>query len=64
MKSAKIESLLKTHAAILVRTRRELAMNFEVPARDIIGMACSEMGISESMWRAMESYRIAQEEAA
>lgn len=59
----KLDKLLKTHAAIIAKTRRELAMNFVVPARDIIGMACAEMGISEKTWRAMESYSIAKEEA-
>lgn len=51
------------NAAILSRTRRELAINFDIPARDIIGMACSQMGINESQWRTDESRRIAREEA-
>lgn len=54
------EVLLQKHAATITKTRRELAMNFDIPARDIIGMACAEMGISESTWRAMESYSIAK----
>lgn len=45
------------NAAILAKTGRELAMNFDVPARDIIGMACSEMGVSESTWREMQGHR-------
>jgi hypothetical protein len=32
-------------------------MNFDVPARDIIGMACAEMGVSESTWREMQGHR-------
>ena len=45
------------NAAILAKTGRALAMNFDVPARDIIGMACSEMGVSESTWREMQGHR-------
>ena len=45
------------NAAILARTGRALAMNFDVPARDIIGMACSEMGVNESTWREMQGHR-------
>jgi hypothetical protein len=44
------------NAAILARTGRALAMNFDVPARDIIGMACAEMGVSESTWREMQGH--------
>lgn len=46
------------NAAILARTGRALAMNFDVPARDIIGMACAEMGVSESTWREMQGHRL------
>lgn len=60
----KFESLLKKHAAVITRTHRELAMNFDIPARSIIQMACADMGISESTWRAMESYSIAKEQSA
>ncbi len=38
----KFELLLRKHAATLAQTGRELAMNFDIPARDIIGMACAE----------------------
>jgi hypothetical protein len=65
MKQANLlESLLKKHAVILARTGRELAMNFDIPSRDIIQMACFEMGISEKQYRSIQSYRIAKEEAA
>jgi hypothetical protein len=50
------------NAAILARTGRELAMNFNIPARDIILMACAEMGVSESTWREMQSHRRQSEE--
>lgn len=51
------------NAALLAKTRRELAINFDIPARDIIGMACAQLGISERDWRTLESRRIAREEA-
>ena len=47
--------LSKQHAAILAKTRVELALNFDIPSRDIIAAACAEMGISEETWRALES---------
>lgn len=62
--NAKFETLLKKHAAVIANTRRELAMNFDVPARDIIRWACADMGISEKVWREMESYSIAKEQVA
>lgn len=61
--TTKLEALLSKHAVVIAKTRRELAMNFNIPARDIIGMACSEMRISEKQWREMESYSIAKEQA-
>ena len=62
-KTAKLESLLRKHAATIARTGRELAMNFDIPARDIIQMACSEMGISEKKWRELADYRASKEES-
>jgi hypothetical protein len=56
MENKKFETLLKKHAAVIERTRRELAMNFDIPARSIIQWACADMGISEKTWREMESY--------
>lgn len=58
----KLEALLGKHAAVIARTRRDLAMNFDIPARSIIQMACADMGISEKVWREMESYSIAKEQ--
>lgn len=63
MTNPKFEALLKRHAATIAQTRRELAMNFDVPARDTIRWACADMGISEKTWREMESYSIAKEQA-
>jgi hypothetical protein len=42
-------------ARILDRIRKELATNFDIPARDIIQMGCAELGITESAWRKLES---------
>ena len=56
-KNAKFDKLLLKHAVILSETGRRLAMNFDIPARDIIGMACAEMGISRKQWDALQSYR-------
>lgn len=55
-KSNRIEAFLEKHATVLAKTRRELAMNFDIPSRDIIQMACAEMGISEKQWRELASY--------
>lgn len=63
MKNPKMEALLKKHATALESLGRELAMNFSWPARDIISLACSEMGITEKQWRALKSYQIEQEQA-
>ena len=62
--NAKFETLLKKNAALLAKTSRELAMNFDVPARCTVGIACAEMGISEKTWQSLMSYQIAKEEAA
>ena len=56
-KNAKFDKLLLKHAVILSETGRRLAMNIDIPARDIIGMACAEMGISRKQWDALQSYR-------
>lgn len=55
---ANTKILLKKHAVVIAKTRRELAMNFNIPSHDIILMACAEMGISEKQWRELESYDI------
>jgi hypothetical protein len=52
----KLEALSKTHSALIAKTRSELAMNFEIPARDTIQMACAEMRISEKQWRKLCDY--------
>ena len=62
--NSKIEALLKKHADVIQRTGRELAMNFDVPARDTIAMACSEMGISRKQWDTMKSYQIEKEQGS
>ena len=62
MNTAKYEALLTKHASVLAKTGRELAMNFDVPARVTIAMACAEMGISRKQWDALQSYRIAKEQ--
>lgn len=64
MQNTKLKALLTKHAAIIAATGRELAMNFDIPARDIIGMACADMGISREQWDALQSYRIAKEQSA
>ena len=53
----KFEALLEKHAATLAQTGLELAMKFDMPAREIIQMACAEMGISRKMYDALKIYR-------
>lgn len=57
-----MEFLLVRHAATIAKAGRELATNFDIPSRDIILSACSEMGISEAKWHQLQSYRIAKEQ--
>ena len=58
----RFERLIAEHADVLTRASRDLAMNFDVPAGDIIGLACAEMGIGRNQWDALQSYRIAKEQ--
>lgn len=58
----KFDKLLAKHAAVIARASRELAMNFNIPARDIISGACAEMRISEKVWRELQSYQIRKEQ--
>ena len=62
MRNTKLDKLLAKHAATIAATGRDLAMNFDIPARDIIGMACAEMWISRRQWDALASYRIEMEQ--
>lgn len=59
----RFETLLAKYAAILDRTHRELAMNFETPAPLIVGTCCAVMGITAREWHALEGYKIAKEQA-
>lgn len=63
MTTQKMEALLKKHAGTIEKTSRDLAMNFDIPARDIIAMACSHMGITPKQWDELTSYQIEKEQA-
>jgi hypothetical protein len=59
----KFDAMLKKHKAVLDHTSRELATNFNMPARDIIASACQDMGITRKMYDALISYQIDREQA-
>lgn len=46
----RIEKLIAENSAAIAQTGRELATNFDVPARATIAYACSKMGISLLDW--------------
>jgi len=60
----KFEKLLTKYAREWAQCGRDLAMNFDVPARDTIAMCAREMGISIKMWNEIASYVIAKEQTA
>ena len=62
MTPQKAELLLRKYAPELKALSRELAMNFDVPSRDLIQMACYEMRISQKQWEQLKSYEIARDE--
>jgi hypothetical protein len=47
---ARIERLSIRHAALIAECKRELAMNFDCPAKRIIGVYCAKMNISLQEW--------------
>jgi hypothetical protein len=57
----KIDKLIATHAAEIEAANKALATNFDIPARDIIAMACASMRISRKQWDAIQSRRIEAE---
>jgi hypothetical protein len=57
----RITKLIENNRDEIQRYNRMLAMNFDIPARDIISMACSSIGISRDEWDAIQSYRIEHE---
>ena len=51
MTTAKRHKLQQQHAELIEKTNRELAMNFDKSAAQIIGYACAQMGITAKEWR-------------
>lgn len=60
----RIAKLALKHEADLTKLGRELAMNFDIPARDIIEMGCCEMGITRREFYAIQSYLCEQDDIA
>jgi hypothetical protein len=60
----KLEKIMRNESATIDKFGRELAMNFDIPARDIISMACCELRISRKEWDAIQSFRCAHQEVA
>ena len=58
----KLAKILTTRRDVLDRTGRELAMNFDIPARDIIAMACGELGITRKQWDQLKAMQLEAEE--
>lgn len=59
--NAQIVALIKVHATIIERTRTELVVNFDVPAAQIIGIACGKMGIQRADWDAIQRQIVGNE---
>ena len=60
----RLQRILTTRRDVLDRTGLELATNFDMPARDIIAIACGELGITRKAWDQLQTMRIEQEERA
>jgi len=55
MLNKKLTKIVQKESATLRKIGRELAMNFDIPSRDIILMGCAELGITEKEWRTIQS---------
>ena len=55
MLNKKLTKIVQKESATLRKIGRELAMNFDIPARDIILMGCAELGITEKEWHIIQS---------
>jgi hypothetical protein len=60
----KLEALATRHQKDLDALGRELAMNFDVPARDLIEYYCSRMGLTRKQYETLRSYIIERDQAA
>lgn len=53
-----IKNILETKRDLIERLCSELAMNFECPAKQIIGVYCAKMGITPQQWDKVAALRI------
>jgi hypothetical protein len=59
----KHQNILNTKRDLIEQLCSELAMNFECPAKQIIGVYCAKMGITPQEWDKVAALRIERAEA-